>query len=169
MATISIPLHPEEAVHLSANFAPYKKFAGTNFPVSVLAYDPNTDESAYWKFVATGYGSGNLTLTLYWYADNASTGTCVWGAQIAAITADTDTQDVETKAFASANTFQDTHLGTVNQRLHVCQITISNLDNLAANDVVWLRIYRDADGTAAADSMNNDALLVMAVISYSDT
>lgn len=169
MATITHLLLPEEAQFLSTNFPQYVKTNGTNFPVSGLAYDASTDESAFWKLIATSYGSGNLTLTLYWYADTASSANVVWESQLSAITADTDTQDVETDGLATLNFVQDTHLGTTNQRVHTCAITISNLDSLAAGDVVHLRIARDANGTSATDDMTGDAILIMATLSYSDT
>src|SRR5262245_21207703 len=169
MATITHLLLPEEAQYLSSAFPQYLKTNGTNFPVSGLAYNDTTDEAAFWKFVATGYGSGNLTLTLFWYADTASSASVVWEAQIAAITPDTDSQDVETDGLASLNFVQDTHLGTTGQRVHSCAITISNLDSLAAGDLVHLRIARDANGTSATDDMTGDAILIAATLSYSDT
>lgn len=169
MATVTTLLLPEEAQFLATAFPAYVKTNGTNFPVSGLAYDAATDEAAFFKFVATSYGSGNLTLTLYWYADTASSGNVVWEAQIAAITPDTDSQDVETDALATLNFVQDTHLGTTGQRLHSCAITISNLDSIAAGDVVHLRIARDANGTSATDDLAGDVILVAATLAYSDT
>lgn len=140
---------------------------GTNFPVLGLAFDAAAAESAYWMVRAISYGSGNLTVGLDWYADTGTSGDVIWGAQIAAITLDSDTQDVETKALATANTVTDTHLATVGQRLHRASITVSNLDSLAANDDVWMRIYRDA--AAGGDTMTGDAILVGVTVSYSDT
>ncbi len=159
---------PEEANFLGSAFPAYLKNNGTNFPVSGLAYDATTDEAAFWKFQALNYEAGNLTLDLYWYADTATIGNVVWEVQLAAITANTDTQDIETKALATLNFVQDTHLGTTGQRVHLCTITISNLDSIAADDICWLRIARDANGTNATDDMTGDAILVMAELSYSD-
>jgi hypothetical protein len=167
MATVQQILPVEIAQFPAANFPQYLRIVGTNFPVSSLAYDAATKETAFWKLRASNYGSGNLTLDIDWYADTATTGDVVWGAQIAAITPDTDTQDVETKAFATANTVTDSHLGTTGQRLHRATLTISNLDSLAANDDVCIAIYRDA--AAGADTMAGDALLALATLSYSDT
>jgi hypothetical protein len=140
---------------------------GTNFPAVGLAYDATNDEAAFWLVRAVSYGSGNLTVTIDWYADTASSGDVVWAVQVSAITPDTDTQDVETKAPATANTVTDTHLGTTGQRLHRASVTVSNLDSLAAGDDVWIRIARDADN--AADTMAGDAILVLAAVAYSDT
>jgi hypothetical protein len=167
MATVYHQLHPEGAQFDDDTYPQYLRSLGTNFPVSGLAYDASADEFAVWKFRAVEYGSGNLTLDIEWYADTASANDVVWGAQIAVITPNSDTQDVETDAFATANTVTDTHLATTGQRVHRATITISNLDSLAADDLVFLKIYRDADN--ASDDMTGDAILLLATVSYSDT
>lgn len=166
MATGYCWLAPEEAQFLAANFPALSKVNGTNFPVASLAYDAATDEAAFWRLVIPDYGSGNLTLTIYWYADTASSGNVVWEAQLSAITANTDSQDIETDALATLNFVQDTHLGTTGQRVHSCDITLSNLDSLAALDLCHLRIARDANGTSATDDMAGDAMLLGVLISY---
>lgn len=168
MATVYRELAPEDAIFGSAAAAEYKKINGTNFPVSGLYFDASNDESAYFKLRAIRYGSGNLTLELDWYADTASSGDVVWGAQIAAITPNSDTQDVETDGLATAQTATDSHLGTTGQRVHRAPaIAISNLDSLAADDWVMVRVYRDAD--AGGDGMAGDAILTLVTLSYSDT
>jgi len=167
MATVHQVLAPEDAVFGSAAAPAYRKVNGTNYPVSGLYFDAGTDESAYWKIRAVRYGSGSLALDLDWYADTATSGNVIWAAQIAAITPDSDSQDVETDALAAAATVTDSHLGSTGQRLHRATITISNLDSLAADDWVMVRIYRDADATG--DTMTGDAVLTLATLSYSDT
>lgn len=167
MATVKLPLPILAATPASTNGAAHKAFAGTNFPVRCLAFDAATDETVYWQARVPNYGSGNLTLKLMWYADTGASGDVIFAAQIAAITPNTDTQDIETDTLATANTVTDTHLGTTNQRLHECSITISNLDSLAADDFVVIALYRDAN--AAGDTMTGDALVVDAELSYSDT
>lgn len=166
MATVYQFLQPGEAQFLAANFPALTKTNGTNFPVLGLAYDATTDEAAFWRFVATNYGSGNITLTIYWYADTASSGNVVWEAQLSAITANTDSQDVETDALATLNFVQDAHLGTTGQRVHSAAITLSNLDSLAASDLCHLRVARDANGTSATDDMTGDAILLGVLVSY---
>lgn len=169
MATVKINLPILAATPAASNGAAHKTFAGTNFPVRCLAFDGgSTDETVYWQTRLPNYGSGNLTLKIMWYADNASSGNVVFGAAIAAITPNTDTQDIETKAFATASTVQDAHLGTTAQRLHECSITISNLDSVAADDWVAIQLYRDASDTVN-DTLSNDALVVDVELSYSDT
>lgn len=167
MANVYHWLATEEAQFLAATFPALAKANGTNFPVSGLAYDAATRENAYWKFPAITYGAGNLTLTVYWYADTASSGDLIWGAQITAITPNIDTTDVETDTLATANTATDTHLGTTGQRLHSIDIEMSNLDSIVSGDLVWINIYRDA--AAGGDTMAGDAILLGALLAYSDT
>lgn len=166
MATVSLTLTPDSVQFQSSAFPALVK-NGTNFPLVGLAFDAGADEAAFWKFQALSYGSGNLTVTIEWYADTATSGDVIWGVQIGAITPNVDTQDVETKTLATANTATDTHLGTTGQRLHNVAVTVSNLDSLAANDAVLMRVYRDAD--AAGDTLTGDVILTMVTVSYSDT
>ncbi|WP_113699191.1 hypothetical protein [Nonomuraea lactucae] len=167
MATVRQTLLPEEAQVLGSNLAAFDKINGTNFPVARLLYDAATDEAAFWKIEAVSYGSGNLTVDLIWYAVNATTGVVRWEVAIAAITPESDSQDVETKSLATAHTVDDTHLGTTSKRLHKATITVSNLDSVAAGDEVYVRVRRI--GSNAADTMANDAALTEVRISYSDT
>lgn len=168
MATVYLELSPEESQFLASSFPQYVKNNGTNFPVSGLAYDGAADEAAFWSFIATNYGSGDLTLEIFWYADSTTSGDVIWDAQIAAITPNSDTQDVETDSLATVQSVTDSHLGTTAQRLHSCSITISNLDSLASGDQVWLRLNRDANN--ASDTLNSvDAIVTKLRLSWSDT
>ena len=167
MGTTKQPLTPDEAKFPSSNPAAPVLFQGTNFPVAGLAFDATTQETVFFLGKAINYGSGNLTLKIDWYADSATSGGVVFDAAIAAITPDSDSQDIETKAFATAQQASDTHLGTTGQRLHTMSITISNLDSLAADDYFALRVRRvPADGS---DTMTGDAIITGAVLEYSDT
>lgn len=168
MATVKQVFEARDFIPASTNGPQHKVVDGTNFPVSYLAFDAATEETAYVELSAQNYGSGNVTVTYEWVADTASSGDVIWGNALAAVTPNTDSDDVETKAFATAQTATDTHLGTTGQRLHSVDVTIStNLDSLAAGDSVWLKVYRDAD--AAGDTMAGDALLRRVIVSYSDT
>lgn len=167
MATVRIVLNPGDAYLPATNPAAPVQVAGTNFPVPGLAFDATTQETAYFRFPAVSYGSGNVTVTVDWYADTASANGITFGASLAAVTQNTDTQDIEAKAFATENTASDTHLGTTGQRLHTFDITVSNLDSIAAGDDVTLRLRRvPAD---ASDTMTGDAIVTRVIVSYSDT
>lgn len=170
MATVYMSLLPEEAQYLGSSFPQYIKTNGSSIPVSGLAYEATADEAAFWKFKIENYGSGNLTLYVQWYADTASSGTVAWETQIACITPNTDSQDIETDGLATVQRSSDTHLGTTGQRLHEHTITISNLDSIATGDYVVVRIARDADDTGGGgDTMTGDAILTLAELQWSDT
>lgn len=166
MGTVRHLFGPRDAQFPASNYAQFKAVAGSNFPVESLAFDASTEESCYFVFPARSYGSGNLTVRVRWYADTASSNGVVFGASLAAITPNTDTQDIETKAFATENTASDTHLGTTGQRLHEMTITVSNLDSVAADDWCVLKLARKvADGS---DTMTGDCLVVELGVEYSD-
>lgn len=169
MATVKTELDVWGDVPPTSNHPTKDVITGSNFPVRCLDFDAATDETTYYVFNALSYGSGNITVRVQWYADTGSSGNVVWGAALAAITPNTDTTDIETKAFGTVATVQDTHLGTTNQRLHEAEITISSLDSVASGDWCVLKLYRDADGTAATDDMSGDACLVGLVLEWSDT
>lgn len=167
MATV-VQQWPAAAAELrSSAFPQLVKANGTSIPVTGYAFDAAAVEDAFVDFEAVNYGSGNVTVRLRWYADTASSGAVVWGAQLAALTPNSDTQDAETDALAAATTTATTHLGTTGQREHETVVTVTALDSLAAGDTVRLRVYRDA--ADASDSMAGDAVLTRVTVSYSDT
>lgn len=169
MATITHQFTPQDAIFPATNPGTLDLIAGTSFPVSCLDFDAATDETVYFRFIATAYGSGNVTVEVFWYADTATSGNVVWEVQLCVVTPDTDSQDVETDAFATLNYVQDAHLGTTGQRLHKATVTVTNLDSLAAGDWVNLRLARDANSSNATDDMSGDASVVAVAVSYSDT
>lgn len=155
---------PELGEVLSAgSFPQYLKVDGTNFPVSLLAFDETTVETVFYKFTPSNYTSGNLTLDIYWYAASATSGNVVWGGAIAAITAG-DAQSVETKAFATQSTATSGANGTA-KGLNKATVTISNLDSIASGDIVWLQLQRVAN--SGSDTMAGDAYMVYAQITWS--
>lgn len=149
----------------STAFPALTRANGTTIPVSGYAFDAATEEALFFRFRASDYSSGNVIVELDWYADTGSSGAVVWGVQMAAITPDTDTQDIETDALPTTTNVTDSHLGTVGQRLHRAQVTLTGaaLDSLASQDLAVLRIARvAADGS---DTMTGDAVLVYVYVS----
>lgn len=164
MPTAYVELIPEAASYPATNAPAFAARAGTNFPVTSLAFDATTSETCYFRFTGVGYASGNLTIRVRWYADTATSGAVVWGLSLAAITPDVDSQDIETKAFATEQTVAETHLGTTGQRLHEAVLTLTNLDSLAPMDDMTLRLARKpAD---AGDTMTGDAQVVSVIVEY---
>lgn len=167
MATVSWPWEAQAAHFRTSAFPQMVQANGTNYPVPGLAFNDTTQQNAYYYWTATRYGSGNVTVTLLWYAATATTNAVKWGAQMAAITPITDTQDAETKAFATVATTTTTHLGTTAHRVHLTTITITSTDSVAADDKCVLVVSRIA--ADAADTLVGNAILTDVVLSYSDT
>lgn len=165
MGTVKLHLTPENAVFATTAFPQLGRVYGTNFPIYYLGYDASSIERAYWHFQAVNYGSGSITCTINWYPSTASSGVVKWETAVAALTSNTDTTNVETKAFDTAQTVTDTVLGV--NRAHSVDRDVSETDNLAADDWVFFRISRLAND--GSDTMTGDAVFVSAVLSYSDT
>lgn len=168
MATIRVQLSPHAGIPSGTSLiaARHKVVNGTNFPVPSLAFDAATTNSAYWIMQLDNYGAGNITASIDWYADTATTGDVKWQVKVGAITPNTDSQDVETKALAAAQTVVDSHLGTTGQRIHNCTIDITAIDSMAVMDMLVVELSRL--GSDAADTMAGDALVPAFEISYSD-
>jgi hypothetical protein len=167
MATVRHVFEAGEANYPTSNPATPTLVQGTNFPVPGIAFDTSTQETCFFEFPAINYGSGNVTVSVEWYADSAVSGGVTFGASLACISPNGDSQDIETKSFATENTASDTHLGTTGQRLHTFDITVSNLDSLATGDDVTLRLRRvPAD---ASDTLSGDCIVSRVIVAYSDT
>ena len=121
-----------------------------------LRYDDTTIEEAHWPLSAEDYAAGDLSVKVYWYAENATTGTCIWRIRVASYTPETDSTDVEAKAYSGTITsVSTTHLGTTSKRLHTSDFTIGSSaarDSMAAGDASWLGLSR-----MTSDTMSNDA------------
>lgn len=166
MATVTKEFYPEQAQLPSSGSAQLSYNDGTNFPVYGLAFDAATQEECFFKFIANDYGSGNVTVTLWWHADTATTNAVRWGAAIGAVSP-ADTVSRRTDAIGgTAVESNTTTSGTANDAVTTA-LTLTSLDSLAADDLVVLWVYREA--ADAGDTMAGDAILEMVVVSYSDT
>jgi hypothetical protein len=170
VATFDESLWPEDAYWLASGVAPYDNVNGSNSPLGRLLYDAAATESAFWRWQAVAYGSGDITVGLVWTsAASATTGTVRWEVAMAAITPETDSQDVETDGLATAITVDDAHLGTTAKRLMLATavLTGASLDSVAAGDHCVLKVSRI--GGNGADTLVGDAALVEVRLSYSDS
>jgi hypothetical protein len=135
----------------------------------VAAFDAATDEHLWWSFrMPVDYASGG-TVKILGMA-NATTATVArLGVKIGAVTpADADTP-VE-HAEATATTGSWTTNTTEARRLVETSIDCSsNLDSVAAGDLVFVVIYRDADATSGTDDLAVDWELVTASFEYTTT
>ncbi len=132
----------------------------------VAAYDASTAEHLWWQFTMPVNFASAPIMRLLWMANAVTATAVVWGSKIGAVTpADTDTP-VE-HAMAAATTATTNINTTEARRLIETQITLANTDSVAANDLVFLLVYRVAgDG---ADTCAVDAELVSVSIDYTTT
>lgn len=130
----------------------------------VAAFDAATDEHLWFQFRMPADWKEGGTVRLLWMA-NATANACAWGARLAAVTpADADTP-VE-HAEAAATVVSTSVNATEARRLVESTIELGALDSVAAGDLCELLVYRDADGTAATDSLTVDAELLVVALTY---
>lgn len=160
-------LLPESAV-LDASSAPAIttiQSSGTGTPrFRVADFDATTDEIVYWTFVVpSDMASGDWLLDISWYTnDTGANEDAIWAAQLSATT-EGDADTMAEQAADTANTASEDCNATEANRLIQTTLTLSNLDSVAAGDVVTLRFFRDADdsvGDADNDGLSSDARLV---------
>lgn len=121
----------------------------------VLDFDATTQETAvFFGFMPTGYGGGNLIVSVYVALTSATTGTVGFDTAIERINA--SGLDIDSDSFATDQTLTATTVpGTSGQILKLA-VTITagaNTDSLAAGEAFRLRIRRDvANDTATGDA-----------------
>lgn len=134
--------------------------------IEIASFDAATDEHLWFQgFMPSDYKS-EPKVELHWMA-NATANKCAWGARFAAITpADTDTPVEHAEAAAAVVSAE---VNTMEARRLIETTLEPNADSVAAGDFFKLLVYRDADGTAATDSLTVDAELLMVVLTYTTT
>lgn len=168
MATVTMPVGIG-ALLPSATIPPeLVRLEGTNFPEWGYAFaDATNDETVFTeRLFVPNYGSGNVSVICDWRSRTGqTTGAVVLGAALSALTP-ADAQSVATDAFATENTQTTTVSGTASA-LNRTTITVSNLDSLAANDSLVVRIRRlQSNGS---DTMTGDCIIEGVTLQYSDT
>lgn len=160
-------LYPGAELYPSSAYASYIVVFGTNFPYAGVWFAGGSSDSKCYFLVDTSlYISGNLTVDIFWVVDGSVTsGTVKFGARIAAITPDTDSQDISTKSFGTQATVIDTHLGTIAKRVHKATITISSLDSLAASDYCVMEIVRVASDITN-DTITDGVIITQISVTY---
>lgn len=116
------------------------------------------------QFNAFVYGGGNVTFEVRWYSRAGNTtGNVRWDVAMAAITPG-DAVSTEGKSFAAAvNATTTVNATAKGETLTSLTISGASLDSLAAGDDVWFTVTRNA-----ASTLTGDAVVVAAVITYSD-
>lgn len=129
----------------------------------VLDFDDGTDESAeFGFFMPRHYAGGGITVTIGWAATSATSGNCIWDVAFKSVSDDAD--DLDTKAFAAANSVTDATASASGEAAYAT-VTFTDgadMDSIAAGEYGRMRITRDADN--ASDTMTGDAELVFVEI-----
>lgn len=150
-----------------AGIPPASAFAtlDTRNGYAVLDFDDTTDESIIFQGVLPlHYGGGGVTVTVGWMATSATTGTISLDAAFMSVTDDAD--DLDTKAFAAANNANPTTASATGE-VDYATITFTDgadMDSVAAGELFYLKITRDANGTTSTDNLSGDMELVFVSI-----
>ena len=124
----------------------------------VADFDATTDEIIYWTLsTPDDMASGNWLADVSWFTNSTANQTCVWEIAMSATT-EGDADNMTEQAMASSNTASEVINTIETNRLIQTTITMSNLDNVTASDIVTLRFNRDAN--AVDDTLTTDARFV---------
>lgn len=126
----------------------------------LLAFDSGTIEYADWKCVLPRhYAGGGLTLTLTWSAASATTGNVIWGAAIRRMNDDAEDFDSTAHSYDFNDTSGVTAPSAVGENSYdnITFTSGADMDSLAAGEVFWLRIRRNA--SSGSDTMSGDSYL----------
>lgn len=146
----------------ATRYATFDTFSDGSTPAlthPVLDFDPGatTEFADFICVMPRHYGGGGLTITVGWSSD-ATTGNVKWDIFLKSVTDDAD--DLDTKAFAAANSVTAT-TATAAGEVDYAAITFTDgadMDSIAAGEMFILRLERDS--ADAADTMDsNDAEL----------
>jgi len=141
------------------NYATLDTRAGAaNQQFLVLDFDDTTDESMDFRGVMPRhYDSGGITVTFYWSATSATSNTVSVDIAFKSVTDDLD--DLDTKAYATANNSGAVTAPTLSGEVGEDEIAFTDgadMDSVAAGELFFMRFTRDADGTTATDNMTGD-------------
>lgn len=172
MATATINLGIRAATPssgASSNAAPgiTRRFGTESNPVKTFEtadFDASVAEHLWWTIaMPQNYASGG-TVRILWVA-NATSGSVVWGSRINAVTPGDPDTPLE-HASAAATTTTTSANATEARRLNVSTVSPS-MDSVAAGDIVFVLVYRDA--TNGSDSCSVDAEALSFSLDYTTT
>lgn len=138
---------------------------GSNTQKGYLAFNDTTEQSFQDHFILPS-GFSSMTVSFRWKAA-ATSGAVGWCVQFSRVP-DGTTSDQAFSSQITANCISDTAKGTTLQE-NSATITGVTCSGCIAGDHVYVRISRDADGSAVTDDMTGDALLLNYGRSFSVT
>lgn len=168
MGTVYTEFDPTNAIPAAiAGFATLTvvSSSGTGNPQRPkLLFDDAEEELAHFQFVASEYGSGNISVDVYWGMASATSGNVVLGSRVNALTPG-DSQDWDADGFSTQATQTVAVPGTAGH-LKKTTITITAVDSVAADDICCLEVSRLGDN--GSDTASGDLEIDHVVIRYSD-
>lgn len=150
-----------------SNMPPSASFAtlDTRNGYLVLDFDADADESAiFMGFMPANYAGGGFTVKVLWMATSATSGTISLDVAFMSVTDDAD--DLDTKAFAAANNANPTAASATGEVDYV-SVTFTDgadSDSVAASEMFFIKITRDANGTTSTDDMTGDMELLEVIV-----
>lgn len=153
MTTVAV-MTPESAGFPASNFAPLTLVNRR----MVLAYDAATDEAAQWSFVAPDDMTALTEADVFYMMASATSGSVDWEVSIEAVTPG-DALDLDAAdGWDSVNANHGTVPATAGYPGKVT-VTLTNVDNIAAEDLCRVRVNRDAND-ATNDTASGDAYVL---------
>lgn len=128
-------------------------------------FDPTTDNHLFWQFRMPFNYAGNPNVRLAWFA-SALVGTARWGVRFAAITPGGGTDTPIEKPWATATTTGDTADSGESNFMVATPLLNPSVDSAAPGDLMWMHVYRDADGTSGTDDLAVVATLFNVIFDY---
>lgn len=132
-------------------------------------FDPDADEIVLIRFRMPVNYASDPVLKIQYKMASVQTGTnnVCWGVQCRAVAVG---QDLDVEAFDTANYGSDEL--AENQAaglLSELSLSLTNNDNVAAEEMFELKLFRDADATGGTDDATGDAEFVAAELDYTTT
>lgn len=118
-----------------------------------------------WSFRMPADYASSPVVRVQYKMTSATTGGVAFESRLAAVT-DGDSQDVDAKAFGSANVGTATVPGTAGH-LDEVAITMTNADSIAAGD--FTVVYLNRDPAHASDTATGDCEVVAVALTYTTT
>jgi hypothetical protein len=150
----------------TSNAAAAACVTGTNTQKGVADFDATTDESLQTTWlIPTGF-TGSIDAKIKWLAA-ATAGSVGWCVQLIKVS-DAATDDPAFPAQAAGNCVSDAVKGTTLQT-NTATITGVTCASCAADDLLHIRVSRDANGGAVTDDMSGDARGIGLELTYRRT
>jgi len=151
-------LTPSGAIVPASGGAEQKQVNGTNFQYYVLAFDKDTEESAFWELILPDdYDGGPISINLWWKS-SATEGDAIFKVQVLG-REEGETLD---SALGDAQNVTDTTPASAGN-IAVCAPSAFS-PGWSAGDYVVIKLARDA--TNGSDTLAVDAEVIMVVVEY---